>query len=76
MTRPLEKFFDEDVEPTAKCGNCEYYDGAGLKTDGTWMDKNGDCLHSGSPRFQTNVNDACKCFFPCSVRWPNADHGD
>ena len=69
--KPLKKFFDQEIEPTPLCGNCEYFDGGGMQPNGTWMHLEGDCLNNESPRFQTNQS---QTFFPCSTRWPDADH--
>lgn len=70
----LEQFFDADIEPAALCRNCEYYSGNGLLPTGEPRESSGDCLNKAAPRFQTTVNDTCTKFFPCSVRWPDADH--
>jgi hypothetical protein len=70
----LKQFFDQFMEPKAICGNCEYFDGGGQRPDGTWMHWDGDCHTDASGRFQTSQDDTCKAFFPCSTRWPRADH--
>jgi len=71
----LENFFDQEIEPRPLCGNCEYYDGGGLRHDGNPIKiQGGDCTNRSSPRFQTTANDSCSKFFPCSTRWPDADH--
>lgn len=67
-------FFDEDIEPVALCANCEYFNGGGLSPEGRPINDNGDCLNSLSPRFTTTIEGSCTHFFPCSTRWPNADH--
>lgn len=72
--RPAQ-FFDGDIEPPAKCGNCEYFDGGGLTAAGFPVHANGDCHNSKSPRFTTSIEQTCPEFFPCSARWPDADHG-
>lgn len=72
----LELFFDQDIEPAAKCGNCEYYDGGGLNAAGRPIQARGDCNNCASPRFTTSIEQTCSHFFPCSTRWPDADHGD
>lgn len=75
MSRALPQFFDSDIEPKALCRNCEYYDGGGLLPNGDPREVTGDCLNVRSPRFQTQIDMACDQFFPCSTRWPDADHG-
>lgn len=65
----------EGDEPEAKCRNCEYFDGSGLAVDGTPIQDHGDCLNRNSPFFTTSGDKTCGEFFPCSTRWPNADHG-
>lgn len=70
----LTEFFDQLMEPKPLCGNCEYFDGGGMKPDGTWMHFDGDCHNGQSDRFQTSQDQTCKKFFPCSTRWPFADH--
>ncbi len=72
--RPTE-FFDDDIEPKALCCNCEYFDGGGLDVRGKPINENGDCHNARSPRFTTTAAGTCSQFFPCSTRWPNADHG-
>jgi len=73
----LTEFFDQEIEPKALCRNCEYFDGGGLGIDGVPKDFHGDCLNRhSSPRFETTQDDTCKGFFPCSTRWPDADHSD
>lgn len=71
----LEKFFDSDIEPEAKCRNCEYFDGGGLTVEGTNVQDDGDCRNWRSPYFTTSGGQTCKQFFPCTTRWPDADHG-
>lgn len=75
MVKPAQ-FFDGDIEPDPLCRNCEYFDGGGLGADGVPINFEGDCgnRHS-SPRFTTNQDQTCKGFWPCSTRWPDADHG-
>lgn len=75
MKPDLEKFFDQDIEPVARCRNCEYYDGGGLTIEGNPVSDHGDCGNSASPFFTTDASNTCKHFFPCSTRWPDADHG-
>lgn len=70
----LTKFFDQDIEPAAICRNCESFDGGGLGQDGVPINFEGDCLNQDSPCFTTNQDSSCRKFFPCSTRWPNADH--
>ncbi len=70
----LKAFFDQDIEPAPTCHNCEYYDGGGLRPNGQPVNDAGDCLNRQSPRLQTTINDTCGKFFPCSTRWPGADH--
>ncbi len=70
----LERFFDQDIEPKPLCRNCEYYDGGGLTKEGNPISAYGDCHNSASPRFTTTAEDTCNKFFPCSERWPHADH--
>lgn len=69
----LEKFFVQLMEPKPVCGNCEYFDGGGMRPDGTWMHFDGDCHSNQSGRFQTSQTDGCKHFWPCSTRWPFVD---
>jgi hypothetical protein len=71
----LTEFFDQDIEPKALCRNCEYFDGGGLKQNGDPLCDHGDCVNPRSDRLQTTADDGCKYFFPCSTRWPEADHG-
>lgn len=73
MTRPA-KFFDDAIEPAPKCRNCEYFDGGGLSPEGSPIREHGDCLNRQSLRWQTSADDGCDKFFPCSTRWPGADH--
>lgn len=73
MSAPA-KFFDSDIEPLPLCRNCEYFDGGGLTPDGHPIKEHGDCLNSMSLRFTTSANHSCNKFFPCSTRWPDADH--
>lgn len=75
MNVPLSKFHDREIEPGPLCRNCEYFDGGGLGTDGVPIMHDGDCLNGRSSRFQTTAEDTCRQFFPCSTRWPEADHG-
>lgn len=76
MPKPILKDFPfRDIEPKALCINCEYFDGGGLMADGRPKNDNGDCLNRASPRFTTTVEGTCREFFPCSSRWPDADHG-
>ncbi|MFZ5692438.1 MAG: hypothetical protein ACOY5F_14410 [Pseudomonadota bacterium] len=58
------------AEPERKCRNCEFFDGGGLRPDGNPVMVLGDCLHGLSPHFNTSADDSCKCFYPCSTRWP------
>jgi hypothetical protein len=74
MARPA-KFFDQKIEPAPICRNCEYFDGGGLDAAGIPKNQNGDCLNKQSPNFVINASDTCRHFFPCSTRWPDADHG-
>lgn len=71
----LSNFFDQAIEPKALCRNCEYFDGGGLTSHGDPVKDNGDCLCRNSPFFTTTAQNTCKKFFPCSTRWPDADHG-
>src|SRR5687767_617759 len=71
----LEKFFDRDIEPEPLCRNCESFDGGGLTPEGVPVWDHGDCNNKASPFFQTSVGNTCRHFFPCSTRWPDADHG-
>lgn len=74
MVKP-PKFFDDGIEPDALCRNCEYFDGGGLGADGVPINFEGDCLNgSKSSRFQTNQDQTCTGFWPCSTRWPDCDH--
>ena len=76
MAKPMLKgFLGRDIEPKALCANCEYFDGGGLTAEGYPRHANGDCLNSASPRFTTTIDNTCVQFFPCSSRWPDADHG-
>ena len=70
----LTEFFDQLMEPRPTCGNCEYFDGGGMRPDGTWMHFEGDCHNNNSDRFQTNQDETCAHFWPCSTRWPDCDH--
>lgn len=70
-----KKFFDSDIEPAAKCRHCEYFDGGGLTPEGNPVHDRGDCLNRLSPYFTTSVEQGCDRFFPCTARWPDADHG-
>lgn len=74
MTQKLTEFFGGDIEPKPLCGNCEYFDGGGLMKNGTPKDQNGDCLNEQSPRLTTTQAGTCSQFWPCSTRWPDADH--
>lgn len=69
------KFFDTEIEPKPLCGNCEYFDGGGLMDTGRPKNDNGDCHNTLSPHFTTTQAGSCTKFFPCSTRWPDADHG-
>jgi hypothetical protein len=71
---PLEKFFDQAIEPAAICRNCEYYDGGGLRPDGSPLSELGDCLNRQSDKFNTTGSSTCAKFWPCSTRWPGCDH--
>lgn len=72
----LPEFFDQEIEPKPLCRNCEYFDGGGLKPNGDPVNGHGDCHNSASGRFQTSLDETCgRHFFPCSTRWPDADHG-
>lgn len=73
-TQPAQ-FFDQDIEPKPLCRNCEYFDGGGLNIQGNPIEQRGDCRNSRSPRFTTDADNTCTQFFPCSTRWPEADHG-
>jgi hypothetical protein len=75
VAKKLTKFFDQGIEPEAICRNCESFDGGGLSPDGVPINFEGDCLNSQAPSFQTNQDKTCRKFFPCSTRWPDADHG-
>jgi hypothetical protein len=72
----LSQFFDDGIEPKPLCRNCEYADFGGIKEDGSAYNKTGDCHNRASPRFTTTLDETCNQFFPCSTRWPDADHGD
>lgn len=74
MTK-LTEFFDTEIEPRALCRNCEYFDGGGLTPQGNPINERGDCRNMRSPCFQTSADNSCSRFFPCSTRWPDADHG-
>jgi hypothetical protein len=74
-SNPIPEFFDQEIEPKALCRNCEYYDGGGLTVEGKVVSEEGDCRNPNSPWFRTSGNNACRYFFPCSTRWPEADHG-
>lgn len=74
MSGPV-KFFDQEIEPKPLCGNCEYYNGNGLMPNGEPREMSGDCMNTAAPRFQTSADETCPKFFPCSIRWPDADHG-
>ena len=52
------------------CQNCEYFDGGGMGLDGIPINFHGDCHNSVSGRFQTDQDQTCKGFFPCSTRFP------
>jgi hypothetical protein len=73
MKAPAQ-FFDEGIEPKALCRNCEYYNGNGFLPNGEPREDNGECTNTRAPRFQTTMADTCPQFFPCSLRWPEADH--
>ena len=49
--------------------------GGGLDVKGNPVKNHGDCGNRSSPRFTTTADDVCNQFFPCSTRWPDADHG-
>lgn len=68
------QFFDDDIEPAPLCGNCEYFDGGGLLPNGRPKNDNGNCLNTKSPRFTTTQSGGCNQFWPCTTRWPLADH--
>jgi hypothetical protein len=71
----LTEFFDQLTEPKPICGNCEYFDGGGMRPDGTWLYRQGDCHNShSSNRWTTSHDETCKGFWPCSTRWPDCDH--
>lgn len=70
----LNQFFDQEIEPKPLCRNCEYFDGGGLTPAGNPVNEHGDCLNQQSPIFTTTANSSCIRFFPCSTRWPEADH--
>lgn len=70
----LSKFFDQDIEPKPLCRNCEYFDCGGLHENGEPVQNHGDCHNNRSPRFTTSGEQTCAYFFPCSTRWPDADH--
>lgn len=72
-TRPVE-FFDSEIEPRPLCRNCEYADFGGLDVKGNPLQDHGDCSNSNSPYFTTGGTNSCSHFFPCSTRWPDADH--
>ncbi len=61
-------------EPKPICRHCEYFDGGGLGEDGVPIRFLGDCLNNRSPGLETNQDKSCSQFFPCSTRWPDADH--
>lgn len=71
----IDRFFDQEIEPKPRCRNCEYFDGGGLTREGNPVSAFGDCLNNQSPFFTTDVSNTCPHFFPCSTRWPDADHG-
>lgn len=75
MTDAIPQFFDRDIEPKVLCRNCEYFDGGGLDPQGNPRQEHGDCLNRRAPRFQTHADETCDQFFPCTTRWPDADHG-
>ena len=56
----------------AQCDKCEYYDGGGVRPDGTVVSRHGDCLNPASERLQTTAEEWCKSFFPDTSRWPPA----
>lgn len=70
----MKPFHDPDEEPEALCRNCEYFDGGGLGPHHELTNHRGDCCNKASPRFTTLADDTCNKFFPCSTRWPHADH--
>ena len=45
------------------CSTCEFFDGGGIKADGTWKEQSGDCHNRHSPRFQTSVGATCEHYF-------------
>ncbi len=73
MSKTAE-FFDQEIEPKAICGNCDYFDGGGLISQGEPVSNAGDCVCKASPFFTTDAANTCCHFFPCSTRWPDADH--
>lgn len=57
----------DDDEPDAICENCDSL-------------KDGRCINRRSPLFQVDpdheaMGKGCMQFFPCGIRWPDADHG-
>lgn len=64
----VENFFDQEIEPKAVCGNCDYHSPSS---------RGQMCGNTRSPRYTilTMPDDGCGRFFPCGKRWPDADHG-
>lgn len=73
--RAPAQFFDQDIEPKPLCRNCEYFDGGGLTVKGDPVFEHGDCRNGAAPNFTTTADGGCNKFFPCTTRWPDADHG-
>jgi len=63
----MSEFFDQEIEPKATCGNCDYHSPT-LKGQ--------ICANSRSIFYATLTMDdeGCGRFWPCSKRWPNCDH--
>lgn len=72
MVRPSDRVpADGDGRPaTRTCGNCEYFDGGGLGTDGKPKEHHGDCHNTQSPRFETTQIQTCGRFLFDTARWP------
>ncbi len=67
MNLPAE-FFDQEIEPKAICGNCDYH--------APHSDKGQICINTRSLNYckPTLEDDTCNRFWFCSKRWPDADH--
>lgn len=64
----LTEFFDQEIEPKAICGNCDYHSPS-LRGH--------LCSNTRSLKYATLTwpDDGCGRFWPDSKRWPEADHG-